>query len=231
MAREVAFRSTNIQEDPEGLERLHRLGPKTVPVVVHGEAYAMGLDLAEVAKLIGIAPPDATQLAPGELIDRLENVLAATGRYLRQIPDARLGDSLPGRDRSLRELGHHVFVIGDAFLDVTRGEVLTAERLAVAPEDWMRTGTDLDLFGSGVRDRLSEWWSGCDEADCEAPAKTYYGPQTLHQVLERTAWHSAQHARQLMMVLGTLGIEPEGPLGEADLAGLPLPDSVWDDEA
>ena len=95
----------------------------------------------------------------------------------------------------------------------------------------MRTGTDLDLFGSGVRDRLSERWSGCDEADCEAPAETYYGPQTLHQVLERTAWHSAQHARQLMMVLGTLGIEPEGPLGEADLAGLPLPELVWDDEA
>ena len=80
MAREVTFRSTNVQEDPEGLERLHRLGPKTVPVVVHGAAYAMGLDLAEVAKLIGIAPPDATQLAPGVLIDRLESVLAATGR-------------------------------------------------------------------------------------------------------------------------------------------------------
>ena len=190
----------------------------------------MGLDLAEVAKLLGIAPPDAARLAPGELVDRLETVLTATGRYLRQIPDARLGDGLPGRDRSLRELGHHVFVIAEAFLDVTRGEVLTAERLADAPDEGMRTGADLDRFGADVRDRLGAWWSGADEAACEGPAETYYGTQTLHQVLERTAWHAAQHARQLMMVMATLGIEADGPLGAADLAGLPLPEKVWDDE-
>ena len=190
----------------------------------------MGLDLAEVAKLLGVAPPDLARLAPGELVDRLETVLAATGRYLRQIPDERLGDRLPGRDRSLAELGHHVFVVADAFLDVTRGEVLTAERLATPPDEEMRTGADLDRFGAGVRARLGEWWSGADAAGCEAPAETYYGRQSLHQVLERTAWHGAQHARQLMMVLGTLGIAPDGPLGAADLAGLPLPEKVWDDE-
>ncbi len=190
----------------------------------------MGLDLDEVAKLVGIAPPEDTRLAPGELVARLEIVLAATGRYLRQIPDDRLGDRLPGRDRGLGELGHHVFVVADAFLDVTRGEVLTAERLATPPAEGMRTGADLDRFGSGVRARLRDWWSGGDAARCAAPAETYYGPQTLHQVLERTAWHCAQHARQLMMVLGTLGIAPDGPLGAADLAGLPLPEKVWDDE-
>ncbi len=190
----------------------------------------MGLDLADVANLLGVAPPDAARLAPGDLVARLETVLAATGRYLRQIPDPRLGDGLPGRDRSLRELGHHVFVVAEAFLDVTRGGVLTAERLATPPAEWMRTGADLDRFGAGVRARLGDWWSGAGETDCEAPAATYYGPQTLHQVLERTAWHAAQHARQLMMMLGTLGIEPDRPLGAADLAGLPLPEKVWDDE-
>ncbi len=190
----------------------------------------MGLDLADVARLVGIAPPEASALAPGELVDRLETVLAATGRYLRQFPDARLGDFLPGRDRSVAELGHHVFVVADAFLDATRGAVLTAERLATPPEDWMRTGADLDRFGADVRARLGEWWACADAADCEAQAETYYGPQTLHQVLERTAWHAAQHARQLMMVLATLGIEADGPLGASDLAGLPLPEKVWDDD-
>ncbi len=190
----------------------------------------MGLDLAEVAALVGVAPPDAGRLAPGELIARLETVLAATGRYLCQIPDHRLGDKLPGRDRSLLELGHHVFVVADSFLDVTRGEELTAERLATPPAELMQTGADLDRFGEVVRAGLCDWWSGCDEAGCEAPAETYYGAQTLHQILERTAWHCAQHARQLMMVLGSLGIEPDRPLGAADLAGLPLPEKVWDDE-
>jgi hypothetical protein len=182
-----------------------------------------------VAKLVGVAPPGAAQLSPAELVDRLEKVLTATGRYLRQIPDARLGDGLPGRDRSLRELGHHVFVVADAFLDVTKGAVLTEERLAVPPEDWMKSGTDLDTFGADVRTRLGEWWAKSGGGDFAAKAETYYGPQTLHQVLERTAWHSAQHARQIMMVLETLGIDPDGPLGEAELAGLPLPEKVWDD--
>ena len=53
---------------------------------------------------------------------------------------------------------------------------------------------------------------------------TYFGSQTLHQVLERAVWHSAQHARQLMMVLQGLGISPDGPLAEEDLAGLPMPE-------
>jgi hypothetical protein len=49
-------------------------------------------------------------------------------------------------------------------------------------------------------------------------------------VLERTAWHPAQHTRQLMLILETLDIEPDRALTAADLAGLPLPDKAWDDE-
>jgi hypothetical protein len=59
--------------------------------------------------------------------------------------------------------------------------------------------------------------------------KTYWGPQSLHEVLERTTWHSCQHVRQVMMILETLGIPPDHPLTQADLAGLPLPEKVWDE--
>ena len=31
-----------------------------------------------------------------------------------------------------------------------------------------------------------------------------------------------------MMILGMLGIEPDGPLTEADFDGLPMPKEVWD---
>jgi hypothetical protein len=33
-----------------------------------------------------------------------------------------------------------------------------------------------------------------------------------------------------MLILDTLNIEPDRRLTGADLAGLPLPDKVWDDE-
>jgi hypothetical protein len=59
---------------------------------------------------------------------------------------------------------------------------------------------------------------------------TYFGKHPLHVVLERTAWHPAQHTRQLMLILDTLKIEPERRLTPHDLAGLPLPDKAWDDE-
>jgi hypothetical protein len=47
-------------------------------------------------------------------------------------------------------------------------------------------------------------------------------------VLERTAWHAAQHTRQLIIMLESHGITPDRPLTNDDLAGLPVPDEVWD---
>jgi hypothetical protein len=61
-----------------------------------------------------------------------------------------------------------------------------------------------------------------------AQVKTYYGDQPMHHVMERCTWHSAQHARQIMSVLERLGIQPEGPLTEADYAGLPMPRGLWE---
>jgi hypothetical protein len=58
--------------------------------------------------------------------------------------------------------------------------------------------------------------------------KMYYGTHPLHQFLERSAWHSAQHARQIVAVLERLGIAPDGPLTAADYAGLPLPAGLWE---
>ena len=52
----------------------------------------------------------------------------------------------------------------------------------------------------------------------------------MHEVLERTCWHSGQHTRQLMLVLEKLGIQPDGALGDAAFAGLPMPKNVWDNE-
>jgi len=52
----------------------------------------------------------------------------------------------------------------------------------------------------------------------------------LHEFLERTAWHAGQHARQLQLVLTSLGIAPAPPLRDADFAGLPMPSHVWDSE-
>jgi hypothetical protein len=82
-----------------------------------------------------------------------------------------------------------------------------------------------------VQQRLDAWWAERGSTtDFKAKAKVYYGDQTLHDFLERTTWHSGQHVRQYMMVLGMLGITPDGPLGAETWQGLPMPEKVWDDE-
>ena len=49
-------------------------------------------------------------------------------------------------------------------------------------------------------------------------------------MFERTCWHSGQHTRQLMLVLESLDLQPDQPLTNEDLAGLPMPNEVWDNE-
>ena len=57
---------------------------------------------------------------------------------------------------------------------------------------------------------------------------TYYGKQPMHVVFERSTWHSAQHGRQLVHVLERYGIKPNQPLTADDLAGLPLPERLFE---
>ena len=82
-----------------------------------------------------------------------------------------------------------------------------------------------------VTDRINLWWTQTGEAtDFTQPGKVYYGEVTLHEVLERTAWHSGQHTRQLMLTLKSIGIKPDQPLDTADFSGLPMPREIWDNE-
>jgi len=48
------------------------------------------------------------------------------------------------------------------------------------------------------------------------------------RALSDVGWHSAQHARQIIVVLERLGVTVDRPLGEKDYAGLPLPVGVWE---
>jgi hypothetical protein len=94
----------------------------------------------------------------------------------------------------------------------------------------VRTPADLVAEGAAAKARFEAWWDAHRESNFSRKAEVYYGAQTLHDFMERTAWHSGQHTRQLMLVLEKLGVAPDRPLTAADLAGLPMPENVYDDE-
>ena len=227
----VPFISVNVLQDRAAMAELAELGVRSVPIIRRGTDWANGQVLRDVARVAGIRWGGATILAPAELVSRLTTIQAAAQRYLRQIPEERLGDILPNRPRSYGQLVYHIFNIADAFLEhETQGLPLIegAYNRVQAP------GTSkgqLGAYGQDVLERLGGWWDEAgNSTDFDAKAKAYYGDVTLHDFLERTTWHSGQHVRQLMMVLGKLGIAPDEPLGADAFTGLPMPDKVWDDE-
>jgi glutaredoxin len=225
LRRGVAFQSVNVHDDEGGWEELRRLGPRSVPVVSKGDRFVFAQVLDDVARFLGLDFA-AERLAPGELVRRLEAILAIAEAGVRALPEAALGRTLPGRNRSYRALGYHIFRIPEAFLEaLDEGVPLAAERVNLLPPDGMRTGEDIARYGAGVRERLGRWWEGGPAP--EAPTETYYGTKPLHLVLERTAWHATQHTRQLEMVLGLLAVPVPRPLTPELLRGLPLPEDVW----
>ena len=217
--------------DPQGRERLLKLGVRNVPVVAKGEQFVFGQNLEDVAEFVGLQGTGHTPLPPAELIRKWVLVLRAAQRYMRQMPADRLNERvIDNRDRSIRLMGHHVFRIGEAYLEtVIDGVEYWIQHANVPPKDGtFTTGDDFVRYGDDVIARLQKWWDGLADKSCRQSLKTYYGMQPMHQLFERSTWHSAQHARQLLAVLDRLGIEPDGRLTKEDLAGLPLPERLWE---
>jgi len=228
----VAFVSVNVLEDHDAFAELVALGIRSVPIVRHGEDWANGQVLREVARVAGVAWGGAQMLPVPELTARLIGIQTAAQRLFAQIPDDELARMLPHRPRSYSQLGYHIFNIADAFLEHEL-ECLPLKEGAYdrVPPLEMNNKVKILEYGQGVLGRFEIWWDGTGQAtDFSRKALVYYGDVTLHEFLERTTWHSGQHVRQLAMVIEMLGIEPDRPPPKETFAGLPMPDKVWDEE-
>lgn len=212
-------------------EQLLALGVRSVPVVAHGKQFVFAQNIEDVAVFVGLAGSGYQLLPPARLIIQWLKVLGAAQRTIRQMPEARLDERvIDNRDRSIRSLSHHVFRIAEGFLEcVVDGQEYTAAQAAAETLGGARPKSDeIAAYGSAVMDRLQVWWDGLGDRSCRQTVKTFFGEQTIHMLFERSTWHSAQHARQLIAVLERFGIEPDQRLGAAELAGLPLPEGLWE---
>jgi hypothetical protein len=229
--RGIDFIPVDVLNDVGGHEQLLKLGVRTVPVLARGEQYVFCQDINDVAEFVGLQGSGHTPLPPAVLLSKWENVLRAAQRYIRQIPDARLSERvIDNRDRSIRLLGHHIFRIGEAFLDTVLEDVEYKVSNANVPpaEGSCASGAQIAEYGDAILERLSNWWTQLEDKSCSQRIKTFYGTPPAHQLLERSTWHSAQHTRQLIAVLERFVIEPDRRLTTEDLAGLPLPEGLWE---
>ena len=217
--------------DPGGREKLLALGLRNVPVVAKGQSYVFGQNLEDVAEFVGLQGTGHTPLPPDQLIGKWVLVLRAVQRYLRQMPAERINERvIENRDRSIRLLSHHAFRIGEAFLEsAINGVEYSIGHANQPPADGtFTTGDEIARYGEKVISRLQQWWDGLPDKSLEWKTRTYYGMQPMKMVFERSTWHSAQHARQLIHVLERMSIRPDGKLTPQDLAGLPLPERLFE---
>lgn len=227
----VDYESINVHGNPEGMEELRKLGARSVPIVARGDRFVFAQTIGDVIEFLGLDVRPQERLSPEELMRKMELVLTAAARFIRQIPAAELDKTFRNRNRPIRVLAHHVFRIVEGFLESMQdGRELTYERIMQDAGPALRTGEDIARYGEGVLARARQWWGGYPDRSCQNAMDTYFGKHPVHVVLERTVWHPAQHTRQLMLILETLGIGPERPLSAADLAGLPLPEKAWDED-
>jgi len=221
----VAFQGFDVEAEPERRRDLELFGISRVPATIVGERAVHGWNPKALAELVGVAYQERKVLPPAELARRLDAVLAANQRALRQIPLDQLGMKAPGRNRTVRQLGFHIFRVAASFADTREQGHLREQWFEESPPPEMVDGAAIAVYGEAVRRRVADYvrrpgW-------CDGDVSTYYGPQTAHDFMERTTWHAAQHLRQIYWFLDRMGVKAESPLTDVDLEGLPIPHDVW----
>ena len=145
-------------------------------------------------------------------------------------PPGSWATTLPQRERTYLDLGYHIAMISDAFVDATRGVELEYRRYELRAPPAAGSAPAVAAILDAARGRLADL-SAQAPVDPSATLHTYFGDRSTHVVLERTAWHVAQHCRQLeYLAVDRLGGAPADRLAPGDLLGLPLPEAIWDRE-
>lgn len=223
----IEFESINVHGNPQGRAELEALGARSVPVVALGDRWTLCQSFGDVVKFLDLPTKLVDPLAPAALVPRLDTVLATAARLTRQFDAAQLRSPFRNRDRTPAGLAFHVARVAEMGLDAAAQRMLEFEGFNdLPPADW--SAEDIGGRLDAVRARLGQWWPAQSDPALRYTVPTYYGPRTMHDVLERTTWHAAQHTRQLALMLESHGVVPDRPLSAAELEGLPVPDEVWD---
>jgi len=223
----VEFESIDVHNDADGIAQLNALGARSVPIVALGGRYTLAQSLNDVIRFLDLKTRAMDPLPPDALVGKLELVLATAARLTRQLKEDQLRSVFRNRNRTVRAHVFHIVRVAEMGLQAAQQIELRFEGFDDQPPDHWR-GNDLAEWAEEIRAQVRAWWQNEADKTLAYNVPTYYGSRPMHEVLERTTWHAAQHTRQLALILESHGIEPDEALTPADLAGLPMPKEVWD---
>ena len=92
----MSFDGFDVEAEPERKRDLEPFGVPRVPATILGDRVVHGWNPKALAELVGVTYAEREPLSPAELADRLDRVLDATQRAIRQVPPEHLGMKAPG---------------------------------------------------------------------------------------------------------------------------------------
>jgi uncharacterized damage-inducible protein DinB len=218
-----------VENDPEALAELERLGLRKVPVTVVGTAAVVGFNREELGRLFKLKSAEEVQRAGAWLFSTLDKVLEAVIRAALQVPPDRLSWHTPDRNRPLKVFCYHILADPNHVLDAIQSQKYDGSFKFAYEEAAERfpTMAALAWFGAQTRSRLNVAAKDLTETALDRPIEGYAGPTTGHELLHHVLSHTTHHLRQLYEILRAIGVEPIQPLGEEDFKGIRLPESLW----
>jgi len=217
-----------VLNDPDGVAELRRLGARSIPVLSRGDDWVFAQNIAHVVKFLGLNESAAPVLSPEQLLRRIALFVETAATIIPQMPDALQMQEVPNRPRSYRVLAHHIFRIPEGMMLTAGGDTLTNDLLMPPVPADLDSFAAIGRYGQDVLAHLMVWWNTQADQTGKQEVQTYYGPQSLHEVMERTTWHCGQHVRQWLMLLEMAGVTPAVTLEASAFKDLPMPSSVWD---
>lgn len=225
----VEFESVNILDSDTAMDDLAELGARSIPVVSRGNKFTFAQSMDDVANFVNVVKL-GDRLPPEELFARWKYFLNKARDLIQQIPQDRiLENAYAKRDRSMLDLSHHIFQVPEAFLEVVENGLEDWTLIAnVGLPESIKTTEDVLAHADAETARLDRWWANLDDKGCQWPVKLFYGEHPVHDFLERSTWHSAQHTRQIDAVLMSWGINSVSQIKDDAYNGLPMPKALWE---
>jgi glutaredoxin len=224
----IEYEPVNVMADPKGLDDLLALGAQSVPVVSRGKDYVFAQSLEDVSKFIG-RDMKFDRLPPAELMQRWFYFLDTSRSMISELPAPHVEFRPSQRPtRPLRDLGYHIFQVPDAFLQAILDGERDMPQIRDDPPADVKTVPHVLKYADGIRNRLQQWWDNLADKNCSWTVDTFYGIQPGHGFLERSTWHSAQHARQFLSLCDELGIKLSRRISDDAYKGLPMPVTIWE---
>src|SRR5690606_33988496 len=162
------------------------------------------------------------KLTEAELLERWDEVLACAREIVAGFDEETLRRRATlNRERPVRDLASHVFQIAESFAITLEEGIVVSTEFQDDPRAGSVTRADLLAYTDRTLARYGGWLRRRGAAAIPGRIATYYGEHPSHVVVERSVWHSTQHARQLDAIAAGLGFEYRIP--PELYRGLPLP--------